>query len=70
MYEEDFEFLKPSDFYYLNAEILKYCLENMFLKTVISLVFWSILSTLCMFGYYATYLFKKINIKCGNWCYK
>lgn len=69
----DNEFCKPSDFYYLNKQVLKQMMEQPGVKFKFKLVFflvlWFIITTLLMVGYYITYPFKWINEKCEKWCY-
>lgn len=68
MYDE--EFCYPSDFYWINTDHVKEWWTKGKIKTIVVLLCYFGLASLCMVGYYILYPLKYIHKKCENWCYR
>jgi hypothetical protein len=63
------EFCYPSDFFYMDKDILKERYESNKYITIIALLIWLIQGILCMFGYYITFPFVLLFKLCENRCF-
>lgn len=63
------EFCYPSEFYWINKDLVNKMFVISKIKTIISLVCYFGLATLCMIGYYILYPIRYLHNKCENWCY-
>ena len=63
------DFCYPSDFFYLNEDIVKVKMKDQMFVTTIALILWFILSLVALVGYYLLLPFRLLHEWCEDWCY-
>lgn len=64
------EFCYPSDFYWIDKDMIKKTWKTMKFRTVLYLIIYFLIATLCMIGYYIFFPFTYIWKKCEYWCFR